>query len=162
MGAIVRPMLSADVASAAEIIATIKVQEFSAEMTIESLINSTVLKLKESMEQSKAGFFVVEQGSRILGCAGIVQDKTLPSSYCVLESLFVKADMRGSGLGLRLINACLEFARKSGFQHCYLETLKDMTAAQKLYIKCGFIPLKKSMRADVPSYIECFMTKNLE
>jgi putative acetyltransferase len=33
---------------------------------------------------------------------------------------------------------CLDAAREHGFKRCYLETLRGMTAAQKLYERSGF------------------------
>jgi putative acetyltransferase len=47
-------------------------------------------------------------------------------------------EARGRGLGLQLIQKCLEKATEFGYEKCYLETLPEMLAAQHLYQKVGF------------------------
>ena len=50
-------------------------------------------------------------------------------------------DIRGKGLGSRIIEKCMIKAKEFGFEQCYLETMPYMIAAQKLYKKAGFIPI---------------------
>jgi putative acetyltransferase len=50
---------------------------------------------------------------------------------------------RGKGMGSKLINICLERAKKIGYTSCYLETMPYMNAAKALYKKNGFINLDK-------------------
>jgi putative acetyltransferase len=47
-------------------------------------------------------------------------------------------DIRGLGLGGRLLRIALSHAERFGFRLCYLETLADMKAAQELYSRYGF------------------------
>ena len=50
-------------------------------------------------------------------------------------------DIRGKGLGARIIEKCMIKAKEFGFEQCYLETMPYMIAAQKLYKKSGFKPI---------------------
>jgi ribosomal protein S18 acetylase RimI-like enzyme len=48
------------------------------------------------------------------------------------------ADVRGSGLGRRLLEELLDTARANGFERAVLETFSDLTAAAHLYLEHGF------------------------
>ena len=52
--------------------------------------------------------------------------------------MYFLPEARGKGLGLQMIEKCLQKAIELGFEKCYLETLPEMTVAQKLYQKVGF------------------------
>jgi GNAT superfamily N-acetyltransferase len=47
-------------------------------------------------------------------------------------------DLRGSGLGTRLLDELLDTARANGFEQAVLETFSDLTAAAHLYTERGF------------------------
>jgi GNAT superfamily N-acetyltransferase len=47
-------------------------------------------------------------------------------------------DVRGHGLGRRLLNELLDTARAAGFDRAVLETFSDLEAAAHLYRSCGF------------------------
>ncbi|MEA3450984.1 MAG: GNAT family N-acetyltransferase, partial [Bacteroidota bacterium] len=48
------------------------------------------------------------------------------------------AEARGHGIGQKLVEMCLEFAKNSHFDSVYLETFPNMKSAQGLYKKYGF------------------------
>ena len=48
---------------------------------------------------------------------------------------------RGMGVGRQLIERLLTQAVGAGFRRCYLETMRDMQAARRLYERVGFTPL---------------------
>ena len=54
---------------------------------------------------------------------------------------FFLGEVRGQGQGRRLLQHCIEAARRLGYRHCYLETLTGMDAAQHLYVTAGFTAL---------------------
>ncbi|GAM72033.1 histone acetyltransferase HPA2 [Vibrio sp. JCM 19236] len=47
--------------------------------------------------------------------------------------MFLLKESRGLGLGKKLSEMCLEFAKEQGFTQCYLDTLSNMTSAVRLY-----------------------------
>jgi ribosomal protein S18 acetylase RimI-like enzyme len=53
--------------------------------------------------------------------------------FFVLDS-----DLRGQGLGRRLLDELLDTARANGFERAVLETFSDLTAAAHLYREHGF------------------------
>ncbi|AWX46386.1 putative N-acetyltransferase YjgM [Flagellimonas maritima] len=89
-------------------------------------------------DMPKATYFVIEDEGKIIGCAGIAQLDNYEGNICELQKMYFLEEARGRGLGSKLIDICLEKAREYGFEHCYLETMPYMKAAQNLYKKNGF------------------------
>lgn len=56
----------------------------------------------------------------------------------VLYDLYVQADVRGRGLGERLMNAARDGARADGAERIDLETAHDNLVGQALYEKLGY------------------------
>ena len=48
-------------------------------------------------------------------------------------------EMQGSGVGGKLFDQLLAFARETGQNAAYLWTFKGLTAARKLYDRAGFV-----------------------
>jgi GNAT superfamily N-acetyltransferase len=55
-----------------------------------------------------------------------------------LRILLVHPDGRGNDLGRRLIDTCLEFARRAGYERVMLWTNHPLAAARHLYLERGF------------------------
>jgi len=91
----------------------------------------------ETYNVPNAAYFVVEQNGTILGGAGIGPLDKEPET-CELQKMYFLPETRGLGLGEKMIRTCLQFAKESGYEKCYLETMPNMKAAQKLYKKSGF------------------------
>jgi len=87
---------------------------------------------------SRSIYFIVEENNKVLGGAGIYPLKDSNFDICELQKMYFHKSIRGRGIGDMLINFCLDFAIKSNFKKCYLETMPNMINAQKLYLRKGF------------------------
>ena len=92
----------------------------------------------ETYDRPRSVYFVIEVDGKIVGGAGVSQLEHSDSKICELQKMYFLHEARGRGLGLQLIQKCLEKATEFGYEKCYLETLPEMLAAQHLYQKVGF------------------------
>lgn len=92
----------------------------------------------EAYQFSKSEYFVVEDDKKILGGAGISPLKDADINICELQKMYFHKNLRGRGIGQKMIEICLDFALESGYEKCYIETMPNMVDAQKLYLKTGF------------------------
>ena len=75
-------------------------------------------------------FLVARNGERIVGCIGI----EIYDTVGLLRSLAVHEDMRGTGIGERLVHSLLDRAREHGLEAMYLLT----TTADRYFPRFGF------------------------
>lgn len=86
-------------------------------------------------------YFVVRRQGRVVGGGGVAPLAGGDRKTCELRKMYFLPELRGLGLGRKLMNRCLDSARALGYSHCYLETLESMKQARALYAKNGFEPL---------------------
>ena len=92
----------------------------------------------ENYNQYNATYFLLVKGDEIIGGRGIASLNFPSHGICELQKMYFSAEARGLGFGSQMMKICLQNARRFGFTACYLETLPEMKAAQKLYVKSGF------------------------
>lgn len=63
---------------------------------------------------------------------------------CELQKMYCLPEARGVGVAQRLLERALEYAERY-YSRCYLETLDNMTAAQRFYEKNGFVRTYESI-----------------
>ena len=106
-------------------------------------------------------YYVVTDGKKILGGGGIAPLKDGDPSVCELQKMYFSPKARGKGLGQKLIDTCIDFAKSNDFKLCYIETMPNMEAAQKLYKKLGFNYIDHPMGNTGHCSCPIWMTKSL-
>jgi ribosomal protein S18 acetylase RimI-like enzyme len=86
---------------------------------------------------------VAEIDGRVVGCVTLSIGETSLSEVDDLDAatirmLGVSSDVRGRGIGERLVRHCIEQARISGSKRVRLDTRTSMQSAQRLYERLGF------------------------
>lgn len=78
-------------------------------------------------------------GDEALACCALRPlDDVDYSNACEIRRLYVRPVHRGLGLGRRLTEAQMDFARMQGYSCMLLDTLSEMEAARALYEDLGF------------------------
>ncbi len=86
----------------------------------------------------RAAYFVLLRAGSVVGGGGIAPLTGGDPEVCELRKMYFLGEVRGRGQGWRMLQHCLEAARRLGYRRCYLETLTGMDAAQHLYAAAGF------------------------
>lgn len=115
----------------------------------------------ETYDKERAVYFVIENEGKIMGGAGISQLENSDENICELQKMYFLHEARGKGLGLQMIEKCVQKATEFGYEKCYLETLPEMIVAQKLYQKLGFEYLCAPMGTTGHSSCPVWMLKDL-
>ena len=100
--------------------------------------DETTDHLFELFREPLAYYFIAEKEGVVLGGAGIFPSKALPEGTCELVKMYLVPEIRGHGLGGRLIALCLAKAKENGFSKVYIETMPELRRAMSIYEKFGF------------------------
>ena len=101
--------------------------------------------MTETYANNQSVYFVIEDHGKIIGGAGIAPLDNFEGNVCELQKMYFLPEARGRGLGIKMMEKCLDKAKDFGFEKCYLETMPYMDNAQKLYAKVGFESLDEPL-----------------
>lgn len=85
--------------------------------------------------EPEGSLLLVMDGNKYAGCAAM---RKMSFDDCELKRLFVRPQYRGTGIGRMLAQKIINRARQAGYNAIYLDTLKTMDTAIKLYRSLGF------------------------
>ncbi len=107
-------------------------------------------------------YYVVERESdkKIVGGGGVAPLKG-SKDICEFVKMYYVQEIRGLGLGKKLLEICIQNAREMGYSEMYLETLERMTAARKLYEKFGFNQISEPQGCTGHHSCDAFYLKKL-
>ena len=110
-------------------------QEYELDQTFEGYVASGLGEFAKSFDKRQDRLWLAEEGERVVGSIAIAGQ---PNQSAQLRWFLVHPDVRGSGLGGRLLEQALEFCRAREFRTVFLWTLSDLKAAAHLYEQAGF------------------------
>lgn len=90
--------------------------------------------------------WIAEMDGEIVGSVMLVQDGA--ADVARLRVLLVEPEARGLGLGARLVEECVKFARRCGYRRIRLWTYSALEAARRIYEKNGFEIVAEEKRRD--------------
>jgi putative acetyltransferase len=79
--------------------------------------------------------FMAVDGGRAVGCAALI---AMADGGYEVAKMTVSEDLRGSGLGRKLMQACIDAGAAMGAPRLYLETNSSLAPALRLYRAMGF------------------------
>ena len=119
--------------------------EFGANKPGTVYFDPTTDQLYSLFQAAGSTYFVADDNGFIAGGAGIFPSSGLPDGTCELVKMYLVPEVRGIGLGKRLIEKCLAFAKQSGYTQVYIETMPELRKAMAVYEKFGFEYLQGSL-----------------
>jgi len=110
-------------------------REYGWNMEFEALVAEIVANYLREFDPSCERCWIAEKEGTVIGSVFVVKhDQTTAK----LRMLYVDASVRGMGIGKRLLEESIRFARLAGYKHMILWTTSVLVDARKLYQKAGF------------------------
>jgi GNAT superfamily N-acetyltransferase len=112
--------------------------EFGWNTEFEALVARIVADYAGGHDDAREAAWIAELGGRRVGCVFCVADER-DARAAKLRILLVHPDGRGRGLGGRLVDECVAFARAAGYERLRLWTNDPLVAAARIYRSRGFV-----------------------
>ena len=110
-------------------------QEYGWNEQFEALVARIVADFINNYRSERERCWIAEMNGEIVGSVFVVQDS---ETVAKLRLLLVEPEARGLGLGTRLVEECIHFARRRGYQKLMLWTNSILLEARHIYSKTGF------------------------
>jgi DNA-binding MarR family transcriptional regulator/N-acetylglutamate synthase-like GNAT family acetyltransferase len=110
-------------------------EEYGWDETFEGLVAEIVGGFARSHDAARERALVAELDGRRAGCVLCVRED---DETARLRLLLVEPWARGHGLGSRLVDECIAFARETGHRRIILWTNDVLDAARRIYERAGF------------------------
>ena len=109
--------------------------EYKWDESFEALVADILVEYTKNHNPEKERIWIAEQNGERVGCIMLVD---AGDGIAKLRLLLVDPSARGQGLGNRLIQDCIDFARHKGYHKITLWTNSVLVEARHLYRKAGF------------------------
>jgi DNA-binding MarR family transcriptional regulator/GNAT superfamily N-acetyltransferase len=101
----------------------------------EAFVAGTVGAYVAGRDPAREAVWIAEVDGERAGCVGCVRED---DETARLRWLLVEPSARGGGIGARLVDECLRFARRSGYRRITLWTYDVLADARRIYERAGF------------------------
>jgi GNAT superfamily N-acetyltransferase len=110
-------------------------REFGYDADFEALVAEIVAGFVRDFEPRRERCWIAESKGEVVGSVFLVREG---GTAAKLRLLIVHPKARGTGLGRRLVRACIRFARRAGYRSIKLWTQSHLDAARAIYRAAGF------------------------
>lgn len=110
-------------------------QEYGYDEDFEALVAEIAAKFIQNLDAKRERCWIAEKDGENVGCVFLVKRS---NHVAQLRLLLVEPKARGLGIGKRLVNECVRFARQTGYRKMVLWTQSELAAARGIYKEAGF------------------------
>ena len=120
-------------------------QEYRWREPFEGVCAQIVADFANKFDRKRERCWIAEMNGENVGCIFLAKDS---ATVARVRLLLVDPKARGLGLGARLVEECLRFARRAGYKKVTLWTHSVLTAARHIYEKAGFKLMRSEQHKD--------------
>ncbi len=110
-------------------------REYGYDERFEAIVAGVAAEFLRRFDRARERAWIAERDGQRLGSVFLVaRSRTVAR----LRLLLVEPEARGLGLGRRLVDACIDFAREASYRRIVLWTQSELDAARYIYTATGF------------------------
>lgn len=98
-------------------------------------VKTYVEKFHAHHDENRENIWIAEKEGNPVGVIAVVKNE---EDTAQLRWFLIEPDLRGKGLGRKLMKTALGFCREKGYKHIFLLTVDILETARRMYAKYGF------------------------
>jgi DNA-binding MarR family transcriptional regulator/GNAT superfamily N-acetyltransferase len=120
-------------------------EEYGWDERFEALVADIAARFINELDKRSERCWIAEMDGEPVGSVFVVKES---KTVAKLRLLIVEPRARGLGVGKRLVEECIAFARAKGYRKLVLWTQSNLAAARSIYRAAGFRLVKKQPHAE--------------
>ena len=144
-GVVIRPFRSGDLGWVLARHGRFYAEEYRFDRAFERLVAQIVAEFLARFDPEREACWIAEIDGEPVGTVMLVD---AGNGIAKLRLLLVEPRARGHGIGRRLVEECVRFARHAGYRKITLWTQSILVSARAIYQRCGFAKIAEKPHRD--------------
>jgi DNA-binding MarR family transcriptional regulator/GNAT superfamily N-acetyltransferase len=144
-GVVIRPFRGGDLGWVLARHGRFYAEEYGFDRAFERLVAQIVAEFLAHFDAEREACWIAEIDGEPVGTIMLVN---AGDRIAKLRLLLVEPRARGHGIGRKLVEECVRFARQAGYRRITLWTQSILTEARAIYQRCGFVKVAEKPHRD--------------